>query len=45
MEYDPRPLVVDGYSVIRSVDAATYNDYAMAPPYSGAVNNTNMPYA
>ena len=25
--------------------AATYNGCTMAPPYSGAVNGTNMPYA
>ena len=28
-----------------NVDAATYSGYAIAPPYLGASNSTNMPYA
>ena len=38
------PLAVGGYGMNENVDAAMYNGYAMAPPYSGAVNSTNMPY-
>ena len=32
------------YGMNESVDVVTYNGYAMAPPYSGAVNNTNTVY-
>ena len=29
----------------RNVDATTYNGYTIAPPYTRAVNSTNMLYA
>ena len=37
--------IVGSFGVSRSVDTATYNGYNIVPPYSRAVNNTNIPYA
>ena len=39
------PSRVGCFGINRSVDVVTYNSYNMAPPYSGAVNNTNTLYA
>ena len=39
------PPVVGSFRISRSVDIVTYNGYNVAPPSSGAVNNTNIPYA
>ena len=39
------PPLVGGYGISGNMDAATYNGYTMAPPYSGVVNSTNMSYA
>ena len=39
------PPVMGSFGMNRSADAVTYNAYNMAPPYLGAVNSTNIPYA
>ena len=33
------------YGMNGNIKEATYNGYPMAPPYSGSVNGTNVPYA
>ena len=39
------PPIVGGCGISGNMDPATYNGYTMAPPYSRAVNSTNMSYA
>ena len=39
------PPIMGSFGMNGSADVVTYNGYNMVPPYLGAVNSTNTPYA